>query len=208
MTLVVLSLSRVHSSYVNCIDILSVNRALYAMQSVPERFETERLVLRKYQEGDERSVFEYASNEEAVKYMNWPRHLSIDDSFDFTRYAIKAFEKNLEFAFGVILKDENKFIGSTGFQLLDSETALLGFILHPDYWHKGYATEAAGCIYNWLCRHSGLKYITALCHAANSASIGVLEKIGIPYECTENEISLFPNLEVENHETMYYRKVI
>ncbi|MDH4262131.1 MAG: GNAT family N-acetyltransferase [Spirochaetia bacterium] len=178
------------------------------MQNVPEIFHTKRLILRKYQPGDETSVFKYASDKKTVKYMNWPRHNLLSDSLKYVEYAIMSFEKGVDFPLAIILKRDNTFIGSTGFKLVDFQTAFIGYILHSDYWEKGYATEAIEFVYNWLCKNPEIKHITTSCHYKNQASIRILEKIGIPFELIKKESTIFPNLEGKTHQTRYYRKTI
>jgi ribosomal-protein-alanine N-acetyltransferase len=178
------------------------------MFEIPEKFETNRLILRKFHEGDEIPVYSYAFDHNVVKYMNWPRHNSMDDSIGFVNYAMKTFKSGVECALAIVLKENSLFIGSTGFQLLDDETAYLGFIIHPNYWNQGYATEAAGFLFQWLSKQPQLKNIVASCHNNNDAAKKVLKKIGIPLDYKKTDSTLFPNLTGENQEACFYKAFI
>lgn len=53
-----------------------------------------------------------------------------------------------------------------------------GFILHPDAWGEGYATEAAEAIIPELFRAHAIERITADVDPRNTASLRLLHKLG------------------------------
>jgi len=55
----------------------------------------------------------------------------------------------------------------------------VGWAVHPDEWGKGYATEAAWRVIDWAFREFNLHRVVAFCHANNSASVRVMEKLGM-----------------------------
>jgi RimJ/RimL family protein N-acetyltransferase len=55
----------------------------------------------------------------------------------------------------------------------------IGWRLRPVFWRYGYATEAASAILRHGFAHLGLDEVVADIDAANAASIGVAEKIGL-----------------------------
>jgi RimJ/RimL family protein N-acetyltransferase len=55
----------------------------------------------------------------------------------------------------------------------------VGWAIHPDEWGKGYATEAARQVMDWGFRELDIHRIVAFCHASNSASVRVMEKLGM-----------------------------
>lgn len=55
----------------------------------------------------------------------------------------------------------------------------IGWAMHQDEWGKGYATEAAWHVMEWAFRELNVHRIAAYCHAANSASVRVMEKLGM-----------------------------
>ncbi len=59
---------------------------------------------------------------------------------------------------------------------------MIGWSLHPDYWGKGYASEAARSALKYAFTVLKAHRVTAYCHADNSASIRVMEKIGMQLE--------------------------
>ncbi len=55
----------------------------------------------------------------------------------------------------------------------------IGWAIHPDEWGKGYTTEAARNVMDWGFRELNIHRIVAFCHASNSASVRVMEKLSM-----------------------------
>ena len=55
----------------------------------------------------------------------------------------------------------------------------VGWAMHPEEWGKGYAVEAAGEVMDWAFREMNVHRIVAFCHTGNSASVRVMEKLGM-----------------------------
>ena len=101
------------------------------------------------------------------------------------------------FEFEILLKDESsiselKSIGGISFELLDSNpevvkiygnnVADMGWILDKNYWNKGFVTEAANLIVDFV-KSLGVKMIFAQCDSENIGSWRVMEKIGMKRIC-------------------------
>ena len=103
------------------------------------------------------------------------------------------------FEFEILLKDEKvssiselKSIGGISFELLDSNpevvkiygnnVADMGWILDKNYWNKGFVTEAANLIVDFV-KSLGVKMIFAQCDSENIGSWRVMEKIGMKRIC-------------------------
>jgi RimJ/RimL family protein N-acetyltransferase len=55
----------------------------------------------------------------------------------------------------------------------------VGWALHPHEWGKGYAGEAAWQVMDWAFRELNVHRIVAFCHADNTTSVRVMEKLGM-----------------------------
>jgi RimJ/RimL family protein N-acetyltransferase len=95
------------------------------------------------------------------------------------------------FQLAVTLKAGSRLIGNCGIRLSASRDvpperlyheAEIGYELAPDEWGHGYATEAAREIVRFGFDELGLHRITAWTVADNTASVRVLEKIGMRLE--------------------------
>jgi ribosomal-protein-alanine N-acetyltransferase len=76
-------------------------------------------------------------------------------------------------------------VGYCGFlhQEVDGEKEIeIGYRLHPDYWNKGIATEAARAVRDHAFRDLKLLRVVSLIHPENSPSQRVAEKLGMSLE--------------------------
>ncbi len=60
----------------------------------------------------------------------------------------------------------------------DESKRELAYCVHPDYWGRGVATEAAGAFLSWLAREGVAGPLFAEAHLENAPSGRVLEKLG------------------------------
>ena len=80
---------------------------------------------------------------------------------------------------------DHEFLGWCGLKKLDDGEVDLGYRLMRDHWGNGYATEAAGECLRIGFKASGLGSIIGRTAKENTASINVLEKIGMTYYKTD-----------------------
>ena len=82
--------------------------------------------------------------------------------------------------FAVEIKSEGTLLGYCGFfhQDVDGKTEIeIGYRLHPDYWNKGLATEAAIAVRDHAFRDLNLPRVISLIHPENIASRRVAESL-------------------------------
>lgn len=147
--------------------------------------DTERLTLRPFCGGDFEAVHAYTSVPENTYFMHWGPN---DEAK--TRDFLARCEENwatkpiMKYDIAVVLKAENKVIGGCGLYLTDKErnTAMLGWILHRDYWKQGYTPEAASAILKYCFDELKLHRVWANCNTENYGSYRVMEKIGMRRE--------------------------
>jgi len=96
-----------------------------------------------------------------------------------------------KFQLAATLKTNSKLIGNCGIRMdtADAHKADIGYEFSPEYWGKGYATEAAQAIVRFGFRTLRLHRIWSWCIADNLGSARVLEKVGMQLEgrLRENE---------------------
>ena len=73
---------------------------------------------------------------------------------------------------------EGEAIGSVDLSLIESGSAELGFLLRPDCWGMGLASEAAGAVIAHGFDSLGLTRLAAAVQTGNRAAARVLEKNG------------------------------
>ena len=72
-------------------------------------FETERLILRPWEDEDAESLYEYAKDPEVGPIAGWPPHTSVEYSGQIIRDVLSADE-----TYAVCLREDNRAIGSIG----------------------------------------------------------------------------------------------
>jgi RimJ/RimL family protein N-acetyltransferase len=146
---------------------------------------SKRVILREIEEKDWVDVHKYASNEIVCQFQPWGPNTEIE-SKKFVKEAIDDAEKEprTRFVFAIIEKKNEIMIGSVEFNIRDvrNRTGEIGYIVNPDFWGRGFATEAANLILAFGFKHFNLHRIYATCDPRNIASSNVLEKIGMTKE--------------------------
>jgi len=146
--------------------------------------ETERLKLKRLSMHDAGDVFEYASDPDVSKYVLWEHHRTIADSKSYLKHVLFLYEKGIPASWGIILKEENKLIGTGGFQWWSASNskAEVGYVISKLYWNKGYMTEALEEILRFGFEQMELVRIEAKCFVQNTASERVMLKCGMKPE--------------------------
>lgn len=160
---------------------------------VPSTLSTARLRLRRPHPADAPAVFEYASDPLVVRYVDWPAAVELGDVIRVNERACENWESGAEYSWRLTLPPDETAIGSIGCRI-QGESADFGFVLHRHYWGRGYATEAARAVLDWLESLETIKRIYATCDVENAASARVLEKLGLAREATLPQYAVRPNL--------------
>jgi Acetyltransferases, including N-acetylases of ribosomal proteins len=148
------------------------------------QLETQRLILRPFTQEDHKSVHQYASVPDNVKYMVWgPNDEDATKKFLCECEEKWAAQPILAYEFAIVLKSEAKVIGGCGiYRNNNVGEAMLGWILHRDFWMQGYMPEAAKALLQYGFDKLKLHRIYAICNTENYGSYRVMEKIGMRRE--------------------------
>ena len=144
--------------------------------------ETNRLVLREFILDDAEKFYQLNLNPNVIKYTGNAAFASINEAKlfleNYSDYKLNGFGR-----WAVINKSTNEFIGWCGlkFNELENETDI-GFRFFEEEWNKGYATESATACLDYGFKTLKLNRIIGRAMKENTASIKVLEKIGLVYE--------------------------
>lgn len=143
--------------------------------------ETDRLILRKYELGDEIQVFKnWGSDENTSKYVGWNTHKSVEETRKYIEKSIEQAE-NGEFHWVVQIKETNELIGDISVIEINKKhsNCEVGYSYGSKYWGKGYATEALRAVIEFLLKECGLHLVEAKHQSLNPASGRVMEKAGM-----------------------------
>lgn len=141
--------------------------------------ETERVQLRRWEDGDAAQVARIYSKPEVMKFIPggvW--------SAERTALAIERMrELDVERGFGfypVVVKSLGSVIGHCGLGLLEQTPEVeVAYLLDSPYWGQGYASEAASAIIAHGFARLNIPRIVAVAFPENVRSISVMRRIGM-----------------------------
>lgn len=154
--------------------------------------QTKRLILRKWQEADADSLYQYAKDPDIGPIAGWLPHKSAEESLDIIRNVLNGAE-----CYAICEKDGRQAIGSIELRLnghtdmtdKDDECEL-GYWLGKPFWGKGYMPEAAREILRHAFEDLGMSAVWCGYYDGNSKSKRVQEKVGFVYHHTCDDIFL------------------
>ncbi|MEV4316308.1 GNAT family protein [Actinocrispum sp. NPDC049592] len=146
------------------------------------RWETERLVIREFEDRDAEVFAEYRSDPEVARYQSWDTPMTVAEArARIARY--RTLDPTAEGWFQYAIELDGSLIGDIGVgthqNLMQAE---IGFTLAPPYQGKGYATEAVCRVVEHLFTDRGLHRLSAGCDGRNDASARLLERVGFRRE--------------------------
>ena len=146
--------------------------------------DTPRLTLRSLSHRDTGDVLDYCSREAVSRYVAWSPHRNRNDAKGFIDWALMNYKTGLSISWGIELKASGKLIGTCSYGSIDPyfKVAELGYALSDLYWGFGYGCEAAMALVHFAFHHVGLQRLEARCMPENTASIHLLEKLGMRCE--------------------------
>ena len=143
--------------------------------------ETERLILRKFTENDLEALFNIYSNEEVNTYLPWFPLTSLEEAASlFKEKYREVYKRPYGYHYAICPKNSNLPAGYIHAGTDDSHD--LGYGLLQEFWHRGFATEAARAVVARL-KKDGMPYITAT-HDIREipAAGGVMKQLGMRYQ--------------------------
>ena len=145
---------------------------------------TERLTLRRLGAADVDDMFDYAKRQDVTEYLRWYPHQSKKYTSDYLRYISARYKLGDFYDWAVVENESGRMIGTCGFTSFDlpHDSAEIGYVLNPEFHGKGYATEAATRVLEFGFSELSLHRIEARFMKENTASLRVMEKLGMTLE--------------------------
>jgi len=146
--------------------------------------ETPRLRIRRMAKRDKNDMYEYASRDIVTKYLLWRTHSDVEHTKRYIDYVTTLYRSGEFFDFAIEYRENSKMIGTCGFAAIDeaNNAAEVGYVLSPDYWGRGIATEALTAILRFAFCDIGFNRVEARYMVENTASRRVMEKCGMTFE--------------------------
>ncbi|WP_090831988.1 MULTISPECIES: GNAT family N-acetyltransferase [unclassified Bacillus (in: firmicutes)] len=149
--------------------------------------ETERLILRKLDLTDAKSVYDHwLSDERVMDNLIKGAHKSISETNMRVAEIVSNYEKQDFCYWGIQLKESGVLIGCIDFYNFDmlTENCNVGYSLGFHWWNKGYGTEALKAIVEFGFKQMNIHKISAAHNTDNPASGVIMAKVGMKQEGT------------------------
>jgi RimJ/RimL family protein N-acetyltransferase len=157
---------------------------------------TRRLVLRPLEASDAVDVFEYQRLPEVIRYLPWPerdraaayehtstraggRILAADGDFVFLAAVLPGEPSTIDPARARVIGDFMVRVSSVQHAQLE-----LGWVLHPSFQGRGFASEAAGAVLDFTFETLRPHRVQAFLDARNAASAALCVRLGMRREAT------------------------
>lgn len=158
---------------------------------IPDRIETERLVLRPVREADAEAVIEAIDESRAdlTEWMAWAPYMrTVDDAREFCRRVERAWDESDgdDFMIGMFLRESGRFLGGTGFHRANWTVPSIdiGYWMRTSEVGKGYVREAVAGLTRVGFGQLGMRRMVITCASTNDRSRRVAEAVGYQHEAT------------------------
>ena len=153
---------------------------------------TERLILRRWENSDAESLFEYAKDPDVGPVAGWPAHQNIEESRNVIRNVLNGKE-----AYAICLKTDRRAIGAIELKLKGhtdlterDDECELGYWIGKPFWGQGLMPEAAGEILRHAFEDIGMTKVWAGYYEGNRKSKRVQEKCRFRYQWKSEHVDV------------------
>ena len=145
--------------------------------------ETPRLLLREFDEDDAPALYRLGSDPDVTRYTGDEGLTGVEHAREVLRaHPIADYQKHGFGRWACVDKAGGEVIGFAGLKHLDDLGEVdIGYRLLPAFWGRGLATEACRPILEYGFQRLRLPRIIGLVDPRNTASVRLLEKLGLRY---------------------------
>jgi ribosomal-protein-alanine N-acetyltransferase len=144
-----------------------------------------RICLREFQLNDWIDVHAYASQEVVYRFQPWGPNTE-EQTQAFVKQILEDSHRvpRTRFVLAIVEQKTERIIGAGEINIRNftNKSGEIGYIIHPDYWGKGFATDVANLLLEFGFGEFHLHRIYATCDPRNIGSSKVLDKIGMTQE--------------------------
>lgn len=148
--------------------------------------QTERTVLRRWEDADAEDLFEYAQDPDVGPAAGWPAHVSVEESLRVIREVFSTPE-----TYAICLKETGRPVGAISLMLAGTtdlatceDECELGYWIGKPFWGLGLVPEAAREILRHAFEDLGMRCVWAGYYDGNEKSRRVQEKCGFRHQRT------------------------
>jgi len=167
-----------------------------------DRLETERLILRPWEEKDAAELYDYAKDARVGPIAGWPVHTSVENSRETIKNVLSK-----EGTYAVVLKETDLPVGSVGLKIgkesnldIPDTEAEIGYWIGVPYWGQGLIPEAVRELMRYAFEELEMEKLWCGYFDGNLKSCRVQEKCGFIYHHMKENIylELLDDIRTEN----------
>ncbi|MET0807138.1 MAG: GNAT family protein [Pseudoxanthomonas sp.] len=176
--------------------------------SLPERLQTQRLVLREPREADASLIFDaYTQDIDVARHMTWRPHRHVSETEAFIAWCMQAWSSGRSRPYVLAYRDNAAIpIGMLEARLFLSPTVDIGYVLQGASWGTGLMSEAIAALSAVALADPECFRVQATCDTENPASARTLEKCGFLREGRLERHTVLPNLDPEPRSSFMYAR--
>ena len=155
---------------------------------------------------DAENVRKIRGNDEAMRYIPRPRARTIEDALGVIEMLTTGINEGKSINWAICnVEHPTEIFGIMGYVNFYSEEykAEIGYMLHPDYWGKGYVNEAMEVVEQYGFEKIGLNMIEAKIDPRNLNSLKILLKNNYQFDTLVEKATVFEEEEIDS---AYYIK--
>jgi ribosomal-protein-alanine N-acetyltransferase len=174
---------------------------------LPDRLQTQRLILRRPRRADAALVFDAYTQDIAVaRHMTWRPHKAVSETEGFISSCIEGWDSGRSRAYVLATHDSEDIpIGMLEARLL-SHTIDIGYVLGRSYWGCGLMPEAVRALCDSALAMPHWFRVQATCDVENQASARTLEKSGFVREARLERYTVHPNVSADPRPCFMYAR--
>ena len=151
-------------------------------------FETERLILRPWEEGDAEECYKYSKDPRVGPAAGWPVHTDVENTRQIIRDILMVPE-----TYAIVLKETGLPVGSVGLHFHSDlaqkdDECELGYWIGVPYWGRGLVPEASREMLRHAFEDLGMARVWCGYYEGNEKSRRVQEKLGFKYQRTNENV--------------------
>ena len=169
---------------------------------------TPRLFLRQALRADAEQLMRIRGNEEAMRYIPRPRAKTVKDALASIEMMTTGINEGKSINWAICsAQDRTQVYGMIGYVTFDLELkkAEIGYMLHPDYWGKGYVPEVILEIEKFGFEQINLQAIEAKIDPRNENSRKVLLRNNYQFDRLERKSMVFQDEELDSEYYIKYK---
>lgn len=169
---------------------------------------TEHLLLRQVHPTDVKAVMKIRGNDQSMRYIPRPRAKTIADTLAVVDMLTNGINEKKPINWAICnIKKPSEIYGIMGYVnfYLEQGKAEIGYMLHPNYWGKGYVNEAIKEVENFGFEQINLLVIEAKIDPRNNNSRKILQRNNYQFDRLVQKEIIFQEEELDSEYYIKYK---